>query len=1361
MVVQAIGKGFTKVFGSRNERIVKTYNRRVAQINALEETTRVLTDAQLRAKTQDFRRRFEAGESREQLLLEIMAVAREAMDRAVGIRNVFNPEADFDPSRLPEDMQQLYAKLRAEADAKEPEPVVGGAPAPGYLQIDVPNVFYEAIRTLYPESKPPFRARPFDVQLIGGMVLGEGKIAEMRTGEGKTIVAPLACYVACCEGLHCHVVTVNDYLVQRDRDWVFPFYYFLGLTVSAIHPMHMQPPPEKAAAYTCDVLYGTNSELGFDYLRDNMKLSAQEQVQKHRDFCIIDEVDSILIDEARTPLIISGPAHNDAPRYDLADQIAKHLMVKQKEWDAANQKVEKCELRIKGLEGDARNARDKAKAQQCRDEMKRLMSEELPKLEAERERFTQFYEVEMEKKAAHLTHEGVAEAQKMAGVGSFYVGNNMDLPHLIGNAIRAHAVYRKDQQYVVQNGEVVIVDEFTGRLMVGRQWSDGLHQAVESKEGVKIKQETQTLATVTIQNFFKLYQRLAGMTGTAITEATEFNEIYKLDVVSIPTNKPIARVDRDDLIFMGEKDKWNAIVDEIERVHNTGRPVLVGTTSVDKSEMLSDMLKRKHGIQHSVLNAKAENAEREGNIVEDAGQLGAVMIATNMAGRGTDIKLRAIDRDALIEHWKTRNVLPRQIDASMDDEQIIAQAYRHQAITALRINKKEAEGLSDDELKLRLLRKWCEDDAFIEEKKTATMSLDDCLAELDKLPDYKRHRLQLWPNIESMGGLHIIGTERHESRRIDNQLRGRAGRQGDQGSSRFFLSLEDDLMKMFAGGKTKVLLSKLGMKEGDAIEHGMVSRSVGRAQRKVEERNYEIRKNLLEYDEVMEHQRNAFYGIRQDVLEGKSVGELIFEYIGESVDDAVNTYLASDYVKQQAAEWCRSQLDVSVDPARLQLYDLAELQEIVRKSARSEVAQIIDVTLGEFMSNDVPPEDWDTKGLSSWAMSRFDVNLPGSRLQQMNPTDVAAELTTAAQEQVDRKDLSGLAKFLDEDIPYRELSEWAKQKFGLELSIEELKQHEPESAGRMILEKARQTYTQREITYPAEFAMEVIGQGAQQDANWAVQQLIGLMQSRYQVELKLEDVNGMTGPDIYQMILAEQEAWLKEGGKLEAEAKEQAAKFRHDHDGLMKWLRERYGAEVVADDLEGVEDLEAFIYDKGHAAFVSELTRLERFVLLQILDKAWKEHLYAMDQVKDSVGLRGYAEKDPRIEYKREGAAQFVSMQKSVRDQVTDLIFRARLTPNVRLNSAYGDQQQAQQSPPAGAGAAAPPPTPVPPAMAAAAAQAAGTSEQQADRQAADRAGAGPDRRSNLSRKQRRAAEARERHEQSSGGKKRRKRKGR
>jgi len=1306
MVVQSIGRQFTKVFGSRNQRVIRSYNKRVEQINALEPQMRELTDAQLRAKTAEFRERSQSGEPLSSRLLEIMAVAREAMDRAVGIRCVFDPQFGFDPSVLPGDMQQRYAELKGQADALEPASVAGGEPAPGWLQIDIPPSFYEAVRAVHPESKPPFRARPFDVQLIGGMVLGEGKIAEMRTGEGKTIVAPLACYVACCDGLQCHVVTVNDYLVQRDRDWVFPFYYYLGLTVGAIHPQHMQPPHLKAEAYRCDVLYATNAELGFDFLRDNMKMSVEEQVQKHRDFCIIDEVDSILIDEARTPLIISGPAHTETPRYDLADQIARHLMQQQTAWNAADKKVKAAEMKIKGLEGDARNARDKKVAQQHREQMKQRIAE-LPALEDERDRHVQYYEVEMDKKAAHLTHDGTAEAQKMAGVGSFYVGDNMDLPHLIGNAVRAHAVYQRDQQYMVQGGEVIIIDENTGRPMIGRQWSDGLHQAVEAKEKVQIKQETQTLATVTIQNFFKLYKRLAGMTGTAITEATEFNEIYKLDVVSVPTNKPIQRIDRDDLIYLSTKDKWDAIVDEIKRVHDTGRPTLVGTTSVDKSEMLSAMLKKKHGIKHSVLNAKAENAENESGVVEDAGELAAVMIATNMAGRGTDIKLRAVERAALIDHWKTRNLLPHQAGPELDDDALLALSYRHQAVQVLGIPKKEAENATDAELRLRLFRYWAEHDGWVDPKKAAKLTLEECVDALDALPDYPKHKLAVWPNVEAMGGLHIIGTERHESRRIDNQLRGRAGRQGDRGSSRFFLSLEDDLMQMFAGGITMTMLSKLGMKEGDAIEHSMVSKSVGRAQRKVEERNYEIRKNLLEYDEVMEHQRSDFYGLRQDALEGKDVHGMVLDYIDQAVDDAAGKYLAPDYVKQRAAEWCQSELGISVDPARLQLEDLGELQEYVRKSARTEVAQVVDVTLGEYMGNDMLPEDWDLTGLSNWARTEFGVNLSVVDLQRSNPHDVQTSLTTAAQKQVDGKDLAGLSQFLEEHIPQRELSEWAQKKFGLDVTVEELEGKGIEGAAKLVNDKAHAAYNLRALTYPVEFTMEVLSQGAQQDPNWTMQQLLGFAKQRYGQDWDPEEVSQLNGQDIFQKLLNEQAAWMKQGGKLEEEAAAIYEEFGSDPAKLAAKLQERYGSKVTPEQIEKDDDVKQLIVDEGLTLLRRELGQLERYVLLQILDATWKDHLYAMDQLKESVGLRGYAEKDPRIEYKREGANQYRNMQGVIQDRVTDLIFRARLTPNIRLQSPDPARMQAAQPAPPSA-AVAHQPAPDPAAVAAAQQAAAG-----------------------------------------------------
>ncbi|MFA9476900.1 preprotein translocase subunit SecA [Phycisphaerales bacterium AB-hyl4] len=1346
MVIQTFSKTLTKIFGSRNQRLIKAYRRRVELINEQEASVSQLTDAELKAKTSAFRERREKGERVRDMLPEVMAVAREAMDRAVGIRNIFNPHAEFDASQLPADIRKTYDRIKAEADQLEPKPVLGGegeaGALPGWMQVEIPNEIYSAVREIYPKSKPPFRARPFDVQLIGGMVLYEGKIAEMKTGEGKTIVGPLACYAAAIDGLQCHVITVNDYLVQRDRDWVFPFYQWLDLTVGAIHPYHMQPPQLKAQAYQCDVLYGTNSEFGFDYLRDNMKLSAAEQVQKRRDFCIVDEVDSILIDEARTPLIISGPAKNDAPRYKLADDIAKHLMVKQRDWDAANAKVEAAERKLKGMEGDIRNARDKARSNELREQMKQL-EQELPQLEDQRDQFIQYYEVELDKKAAHLTHEGVAEAQKQAGIGSFYVGNNMDFPHLLENALRAHAVYKRDKDYVVRDGEVIIVDENTGRLMVGRQWSDGLHQAVESKENVKIKQETQTLATVTLQNFFKLYKRLAGMTGTAITEATEFNEIYKLDVVCIPTNVAVVRSDRNDLIFLSAKDKWNSILDEIKRVHDLGRPVLVGTTSVEKSEMLSQMLTKKHGVKHEVLNAKQH--EREASIVEHAGELGMVMIATNMAGRGTDIKLRPIKREDLVRHWQQRNLLPAKATAEMSDDELIAQSYRHQAQHTLGLKKGDAEAMSDDDLKLKLLQHWCEQDAWIEHDKALRMDMEQCLATLDTLPDYQRHRLRIYTHTEEMGGLHIVGTERHESRRIDNQLRGRAGRQGDNGSSRFFISLEDDLMKMFAGKATLTALSKLGMKEGDAIEHKWVTKSVERAQRKVEERNYQIRKQLLDYDEVMEHQRNGFYGIRQDVLEGKHVSELIFEYIADSIDDAVETYLAADYVKSQAAEWCRSNLDVSIDPGKLPaLEDLDEIAEAVRKSARSDVEQVVELSLGEYMSDDIPPDDWDLRGLQQWAMSRFNVDLKQNQVREMNPKQVQHLLVAAAIEQIEKKDLSGLSKYIDKLYGQKELASWARNKFGIELNPEELAEWDADEAGEKIFEQAKQAYQRREITYPVEFIMDLVFQGAQQDQNWAIGQLIGFAKQRFQLDWTPETVVGMNGKEIHAKLTEAAEQWL-EGDKLDEQAKQKATQYGDDVDGLAAWMQERFGVKVDKDELAKESDRAAFIARRGREVLRQELTQLERFVLLQILDMVWKDHLYAMDQLKDSVGLRGYAQQDPRIEYKREGSRLYGQMQSNVRDRVTELIFRAKLTPNVQLKSAYGNQQQARHEEagstvqrtaaqqPVGAGAAA-------------AAAGAGSADQQADRDAAEQAGGGDEaRKRNMTRKQRRAAEARDR----------------
>jgi preprotein translocase subunit SecA len=910
----------------------------------------------------------------------------------------------------------------------------------------------------------------------------------------------------------------------------------------------------------------------------------------------------------------------------------------------------------------------------------------------------------------------VAEAQKQADIGSFYVGNNMDFPHQLENALRAHVIYLRDKDYVVRNGEVIIVDEFTGRLMIGRQWSDGLHQAVEAKERVQVKQETQTLATVTIQNFFKLYKRLAGMTGTALTEATEFRDIYGLDVVSIPTNVPVIRQDRNDMVFTTVKDKWNAILDEIKRMHDVGRPVLVGTTSVENSEMLSQMLTRKHGIKHEVLNARVDVAEKESNIVAHAGELGAVMIATNMAGRGTDIKLAAIDRAALVRHWQVRNLLPREATPEMRAEELLTLSYRHQAKVELGLGAKEAESRGDADLRLALLRRWVGENSYLDAERVGRMSAEECLDALDGVPEFMMHRLKIYGQVEEMGGLHIVGTERHEARRIDNQLRGRAGRQGDQGSSRFFISLEDDLMKMFAGPKTLALLSKFGMKEGDHIEHGLITRSVERAQRKVEERNFEVRKNLLEYDEVMEHQRNAFYGVRQTVLEGRDIQQIIFDYIAESVEDATALYLDKDYVPSQVSEWCRQELEVTIEPFKVRETDPKELQRVVREAARDDIRQTIDVTIGEYMSSDAPPEDWDLRGLSAWAMSRFSVDLKQGQARRMNVDQVKALLTDAALAIVDRKDLSGCTKFLAPAYAQQQLAQWAKTKFDLDLEVQKLADMPDDQIAPLILEQARAAYERREVAYPVEYAIEFTRSLAQADGKLAAEQLAAWGNRRYDLDWSAEKI-GLTPLQQLQDQLLEASAQWLHGGKLETLVDKALAEHTQAAD-LAQWATERFGMEVHEADLADPAQRREVLLARGRDMLRSELTQLERYVLLQILDMAWKDHLYAMDQLKDAVGLRGYAERDPRIEYKREGSALFGAMRQVVRDRVTDLIFRARLTADVQARNVYATQHAEH-------------------AEAASATKAAGPSE---DQEAAERAG-GPSA-EQLSRRARRAAAA-------------------
>ncbi len=626
--------------------------------------------------------------------------------------------------------------------------------------------------------------RHYDVQLIGGMVLHEGKIAEMRTGEGKTLVATLPVYLNALAGKGVHVVTVNDYLARRDAEWMGQVYRFLGMAVGVIQ--HGLTDAERRAAYAADITYATNNELGFDYLRDNMKFDLAAMVQRGHHYAIVDEVDSILIDEARTPLIISGPSEESVDKYYQIDRIIP--------------KLEKGE-EITEPDGSKYTTGD--------------------------------FVVDEKSHTVALTEDGVSKVEKLLSVENLYDIENMDLLHGVNQGLRAHHLYHRDVEYLIKDGQVVIVDEFTGRMMPGRRWSDGLHQAVEAKEGVKIERENQTLATITFQNFFRMYSKLAGMTGTAVTEAAEFEHIYKLDVVVIPTNRPMIRDDRADLVYRTAREKWDAVVEEIEDCHRRGQPTLVGTLSIEKSEMLSGMLKRK-GVPHVVLNAKYH--EREAPIVAQAGRKGSVTIATNMAGRGTDILLGG-NPEGLARSEADPATEPEAFDAAL-------QSYRD---------------------------RWAEAHS----------------------------------EIVSLGGLHMIGTERHESRRIDNQLRGRAGRQGDPGSSRFFLSLEDDLMRIFGTNRVQGLMGRLGMQEGEAIEHGMVTRAIERAQKQVEGRNFETRKHLLEYDDVMNKQREAIYKLRKDIFEGREGKNYVLGVARDLVEYLVDTHCPE---RVDPSEWTLSEL---------------------------------------------------------------------------------------------------------------------------------------------------------------------------------------------------------------------------------------------------------------------------------------------------------------------------------------------------------------------------------------------------------------------------------------------------------------------
>ncbi|MGB7263985.1 MAG: preprotein translocase subunit SecA, partial [Terracidiphilus sp.] len=722
-------KVLTKIFGTANERLIKKLTPIVSSISAMEPENKKLSDEEMKAKTTEFRARIAARVEEITDADEKKAAEREILDEIL-------PEA--------------FAVVR--------------------------EAGWRAVQM-----------RHFDVQLIGGMVLHQGKIAEMKTGEGKTLVATLACYLNALAGHGVHVVTVNDYLAKRDAEWMGKIYEFLGLTVGVI--VHDLDDNERRAAYGADITYGTNNEFGFDYLRDNMKFEIKDCVQRGHYYSIVDEVDSILIDEARTPLIISGPTDQTTDKYARVRRIIPQLeMGEEVEWTDTKRQAE---LGIRLSENEKYLSGD--------------------------------YIVDEKQRTIGVTDSGWETIEKALGIGNIADAENWELKHYVETGIKAHALYKRDVDYVVKDGEVIIVDTFTGRLMPGRRWSDGLHQSIEAKEGVNIRKEDQTLATITFQNYFRLYQKLSGMTGTAETEAAEFEKIYKLEIVVIPTNRPLLRLENSDVVFRTEKEKYVAVADNISELHEKGQPVLVGTTSIEKSERLSGILQRK-GVRHVVLNAKQH--EREAEYVAQAGRVGMVTIATNMAGRGTDILLGGN------AEFMARQELVKTKDANGNSK------ARSVSLAEGAINPMAPPGF---------LRFYYQGQEFE-------------VSDPDWAATFKGHAEAAQAEHDKViaaGGLFILGTERHESRRIDNQLRGRAGRQGDPGESRFFLSLEDDLMRIFAKQWVSTLLERLGMEEGVPIESKMISKRIEGAQKAVEAQNFESRKHLLEYDDVMNKQREA------------------------------------------------------------------------------------------------------------------------------------------------------------------------------------------------------------------------------------------------------------------------------------------------------------------------------------------------------------------------------------------------------------------------------------------------------------------------------------------------------------------------
>jgi preprotein translocase subunit SecA len=1191
-VADAFAKAARLFFGSRNERLIRAYHERAALVNAREAPVQTLSDEALRAKTDEFRLRYAQGETLDALLPEAFAVAREAAKRTIWLGYEQAP-----PDHFPQVQQRIRLAMRGEASLIDD---ATGQP------IDLHGLY---------------GMRPYDVQLIAAMVLNDGRIAELATGEGKTLVASLAAYLNSLTGRSVHVVSVNDFLVRRDCEWNRPIFERLGLTVGAIQAD--MDNDRRRAAYGCDITYGTNNEFGFDYLRDNMKTRREDQVQGELAFAIVDECDSVLIDEARTPLIISGPAYESTEKYAKADAVARQLK-------------------------PGRDFEIKEKEHQC-----------------------------------PLSEDGVRRAEELIGVGSFYVAGNMDWPHLIDQALRAHHLYRLDKNYVVRGDDVIIVDEFTGRLMPGRQWSEGLHQAVEAKERIRIKEETQTLATITLQNFFRMYGKLAGMTGTAMTEAAEFDKIYTLETVSVPTNRPLSRKEHADLVYRNVKEKYEALVEEIKTYHDRGRPVLVGTTSIENSERLSRMLDRTHGIAHEVLNAKFH--EKESAIVAKAGQRhvgpdgkekGNVTIATNMAGRGTDIKLGP------------GVVWPNCFGPWDVAEQVIPSDFGNKCCVGC--------PEYDPRTNCAHCFKPKVDPAFPERGRTECISDPPC-------------------------GLHVIGTERHEARRIDNQLRGRTGRQGDPGSSRFFLSLEDDLMRVFARDWVAGALQKLGMEEGMALEHRWLSRGIENAQKKVEERNFDIRKHLLEYDEVMDRQRKIFYGRRQGILEAEDLRGFAWDLLQESVREACVTYMAEAYSYETVAEWARRTLGAIVLADAIAGRDRRMLGEFLQTQAEQAARDAIDETLGEFIPDEIdeapaeddddedgaepagPPPQADYRSLAAWAQVHLGVQVREAELRTKTPEEIGDLLFAAAQQRIAATDLAPIETFLSADYRLGALADWANTKFDVALKGEDFADKDEDAAAEFLLLRLRDLYAAKERVYPIEFAIEEhlspqVGQGSQDFdglARWA---------SAYFLTEISPDALRHRDPRVVRDRLLEEARAFEEGRRLEqavetgvrANSPGALAEEPDAWQPLVRWAKESLHLDLSPADLvaacRGETDADApsdapappvpdavaaateFVLARAQAARRMLMTGLERYLLLQVHDTSWKDHLLVMDRLKSGVGLRSYAQKDPLLEFKRDGLSSFEGMLKAAREKFSDLFFKARWVRQEALARIWSGQ---------------------------------------------------------------------------------------